>query len=189
MKDSLTAKRVRRTQVAVEMARGFDERFDVFWAALSQATHALLAVRDREALKWHFAAYGAAGNPSDALWILTVSKGTALEAYGIFQRRDEPRFGLKRMRLVDFQALRSHEENCEAILRRALDQCKAQGIHVLEQVGSGLPKTEVIDRTAPYRRRLEAWSFYFSADNPELAESLANASAWEPSSYDGDASL
>jgi hypothetical protein len=45
------------------------------------------------------------------------------------------------------------------------------------------------DRFAPYRRALPNWpSFYRSAD-PALAGELSQPDAWDPSTFDGDASL
>ena len=74
-------------------------------------------------------------------------------------------------------------------MRRAYDECRAQGIHVLEQVGCNLEKTRIFDQAAPYRRKLPSWSFFYSTENEELAEILSHPQAWDPSSYDADASL
>jgi hypothetical protein len=180
-----TAMRIPGSQIPVEFSRNFDERFDAFWDALSRDGETLLAVRNCAVLQWHFSASLA----RNELWVLTISQNGAIQACGIFQRRDEPQFGLKRMRLVDFQALHSHAEFSAAILRQALDQCRAQGIHALENVGCDLENTRVFDRFAPFRRKLSAWSSFYLARRPELGESLRNPAAWAPSSYDGDSSL
>ncbi|MDQ6664133.1 MAG: hypothetical protein M3Z23_07050 [Acidobacteriota bacterium] len=185
VKERFTAKRISATEIPVEFSRDFDERFDPFWEALSRDRQKLLAVRDRAVLRWHFSASLA----RQELWVLTVSRNAAIQACAIFQRRDEPQFGLKRMRMVDFQALHSRAEFSAAILRRALEQCRAQGIHALENVGCGLENTRVFDQFAPYRRKLSAWSCFYLSRRPELAESLRNPSAWAPSSYDGDSSV
>lgn len=180
-----TTKRIPCTQIPVEFSSHFDERFDAFWEALSLDRGTLLAVRNRAVLEWHFSASLA----RNELWVLTVSQNRTIQACGIFQRRDEPQFGLKRMRLVDFQALHSHADFSAAILRQALDQCRAQGIHALESVGCDLENTRVFERFAPFRRKLSAWSSFYLARSPELGESLRNPTAWAPSSYDGDSSL
>jgi hypothetical protein len=142
-------------------------------------------LRSRAALKWHF-------GPSldkNGLWILTASRNGNLDAYAIFQRRDEPKYNLKRMRMVDFQAYDWHDQYCAAFLKRAYEECRAQGIHVLEHVGCDLTKTRIFDQSTPYRRRLPSWSFFYFTKNAELAELLSEPEAWEPSSYDADASL
>lgn len=180
-----TAGRIPRSRIPVEFSHNFDERFDAFWEALSDNGETLLAVRNRAVLQWHFAASLA----RNELWVLTVSQNNEIQACGIFQRRDEPQFGLKRMRLVDFQALHSRAEFSAAILRQALDRCRAQGIHALENVGCDLENTQVFDEFAPFRRKLSAWSSFYLARTPELAESLRNPAAWAPSSYDGDSSV
>lgn len=185
VKARFTARKIPRSRIPVEFSRNFDERFDAFWEALSRDRETLLAVRNCAALRWHFSASLA----RNELWVITVLQNDAIQACGIFQRRDEPQFGLKRMRLVDFQALHSHAEFSSAILRQALDRCRAQGIHALENVGCEMENTRVFDRCAPFRRKLSAWSYFYLSRKPELSESLRNPAAWAPSSYDGDSSV
>jgi hypothetical protein len=93
------------------------------------------------------------------------------------------------MRMIDFQARDNHDDYCAALMRRAYAECHAQGIHVLEQVGCNLTNTRVFEQSAPYRRKLPSWSFFYLAKNAELAAQLSRPGAWAPSSYDGDASL
>lgn len=185
IKEQLTARRLPRKDVPVQFSRQFDEHFDAFWAALSERSDALLAVRSHAVLNWHFSA----SLSKNELWVITVSQNGALQAYGIFQQRDEPQFGLKRMRLVDFQALHSKADFCAAILRRALEEAKRQGIHALEHVGCDLENTRVFDDFAPYRRNLPGWSTFYLTEDTELAQSLGDPRAWSPSSYDGDSSV
>jgi hypothetical protein len=75
------------------------------------------------------------------------------------------------------------------LLSWAMKKCRAEGIHMLEHVGRWLEEGEVLDRIAPYRRRLLAWRYAYRANNPELAEGLREPRAWAPSLFDGDASL
>ena len=67
-----------------------------------------LGVRTREMLEWHF---GAALRRDEA-WLFTVSDAGNLLAYAIFQRRDDSNTGLRRIRLVDFQASRIRKTVC-----------------------------------------------------------------------------
>ncbi|MGA8027351.1 MAG: hypothetical protein WB992_09400 [Bryobacteraceae bacterium] len=185
LKDSFTAKAIPRSDIDVSMARDFDQRFDTFWERLQERSSTFLAVRSREVLKWHF-------GPSlerNEIWVLTAGESGKIEAYSVFQRRDEPRYGLKRVRMVDFQAFERHDQYCAALMRRAYDESRAQGIHVLEHVGCDLEKTRVFEEAAPYRRKLPSWSFFYLAKNAELAAQLSGREAWAPSSYDGDSSL
>lgn len=185
LKDRFTAKSIPASNIDVSLVRDFDQRFDTFWEILHNRSAALVADRSREVLKWHFAPSMETGG----LWVITASRNGNLDAYAVFQRRDESRYGLKRMRMVDFQACDWHDQYCAAIMQRAHEECRAQGIHVLEQVGCGLGKTKIFDECAPYRRKLPSWSFFYSTNNEELASLLSEPNAWEPSSYDADASL
>jgi hypothetical protein len=185
IKDRLTAKPIPVSNIDISLNRDFDQRFDIFWEVLHNRSEALVADRSRDVLKWHFAA----SIDNNQLWVITASRNGNLDAYAVFQRRDEPRYGLTRMRMVDFQACDWHDEYCAAMMQRAYDECRKQGIHVLEQVGCDLEKTRIFDQSAPYRRKLPSWSFFYSTKNEQLAGLLAEPSAWEPSSYDADASL
>jgi hypothetical protein len=185
VKDKVTRVSIPKTDIPVMLTRDFDQRFDMFWDLLNGRGQALLAVRSRDALKWHFGPY----IDQDKLWVLTASRSGNIDAYAVFQRRDEPRYGLKRMRMVDFQACDWQDQYCAALMQRAFEECAKQGIHVLELVGCGLEKTRIFDQSAPYRRELPGWCFYYMTQNAALKEELTFADAWEPSSYDGDASL
>ncbi len=185
LKDRFTAKPIPRSDIDISLSRDFDQRFDTFWEVLENRSEALVAVRSRETLKWHFASPQENGR----LWILTASRNGNLDAYAIFQRRDEPKSGLKRMRMVDFQACDWHDQYCAAMIRRAHYECQTQGIHVLEHLGCDLEKTRMFDECSPHRRKLPSWSFFYLAKDEELAGLLAQPDAWAPSSYDADASL
>jgi hypothetical protein len=185
LKDRLTATPLPHTDIEVRQTRDFDQRFGTFWEILSERSDALLAVRSRECLKWHFGA----ALETDSLWVLTATRSGNIDAYAIFQRRDEPEYGLKRMRMVDFQACEWHDHYCAALVRRAFSECRTQGIHVLEHVGCDLARTRIFDACAPYRRKLPGWSFFYLTRDEELAAHLSQPEAWAPSSYDGDSSL
>jgi hypothetical protein len=185
LKDRITGKPLPQIDIEVRLARDFDARFGAFWEILSERSDNLLAVRSRETLKWHFGAALDKGN----LWVVTAARNGNIDAYAVFQRRDEPEYGLKRMRMVDFQACEWHDHYCAALVQRAYDECRTQGIHVLENVGCALERTRMFDEFALYRRKLPGWSFFYLTRDEALAACLADPQAWAPSSYDGDASL
>ena len=101
-----------------------------------------------------------------------------MTAYAVFLRRDYG--GVTRMRLADFQSIDPAVTSRE-LLRWAFARCRAAGIQVLEIVGDGAG--------APFRRRLPHWAFYYKTADPALAGILRDPRVWEPSSFDGDASL
>jgi hypothetical protein len=185
LKDRFVAKPIPSSDIEATLTRSFDHRFDTFWNCLCERSRTLLAVRSRDVLQWRFGA----GLKNGTIWVLTAGSNDKIDAYAIFQQRDEPQYFLKRARIIDFQARDQHDEYCAALTRRACDECCAQGIHVLEQVGCNLIKSRVFEQAAPYRRKLPSWSFFYLAKNAELAGHLSRPEAWEPSSYDGDASL
>lgn len=172
-----------RVGIAVQWSATFDVRFEAFWKELQcQKPDVLLALRDRATLSWHFQP----GNPRQNAWIATLSRGSLLLAYAVFVRRDHPRSGLKRLRLVDFQALEDAPQALSSILAKALARCRAEGIHMLEDIGCLADRTGV---PAPHRRQLEAWLYYYRAVRKDLRDALQDPSRWAPTSYDGDLSL
>ena len=136
LRDALTRKRDRSYRnVEVRVEQGFDDRFDVFWNALrARNPRLLLGVRTREVLEWHFQFHF----QRQHVYVLTVSDGDKLMAYSIFDRKDKDEFGLKRVRLVDYQSLDDNPASLAAMVERMLRICREEKIHMLEDVGCSL---------------------------------------------------
>jgi hypothetical protein len=168
----------------VRLEQRFDGRFDEFWRELQVRNwNVLLAERSRETLEWHFNR-----TPEQNTYgILTLSRGSRMTAYAIFDRCDS--LGLKRVRLMDFQALEDAGGALSCLLSRLLRDCVETGVDVLESAGWPLEALGKPDRVAPYRRTLDAWRYYYRATTEDLRQTLAAPGVWAPSYYDGDASL
>jgi hypothetical protein len=184
-RDVLSGFGARKTsRLRIEKRPEFDESFDVFWEELKRRKpDVLLAVRSAEALRWHFRGLG------QAAWIVTASSGERLTAYAIFARSDNPEIGLTRLRLVDFQALENIEEAVGGILTWVFQRCRLDGIHMLEDVGCVLEGLGIPQAKAPYHRDLGSWAYYYRAKRGDLSDALKDSSVWNPTSFDGDASL
>ena len=186
LKDQFAKKALSTRDVEVKACSGFDDRFDDFWLELKRKNpHLLLAVRTREVLEWHYKH----ALLNHRLWIATVVDGSRLAGYATFERKDKPQFGLKRVSLVDFQSIDGTTALLLPLLSWALKKCQKEGIHVMENVGRWLETGELIETVAPYRRKRSAWSYFYRANDPKLAESLSDRRAWAPTLFDGDASL
>jgi hypothetical protein len=187
LKDAFLARRLPAGPASVDVAaaEGFDASFDSFWEELiRQNPDKLLGVRDRQTLDWHFAIPRREGR----LWIFTAARNGLLRAYCVLMRLDTQR-GLRRMRLVDYQTLEPDTDLLPGLLGLALGRCAAEGFHLLEHLGTGLPKTSNFDRFAPYHRKRANWAYYYQTVDPALGVELRRPEAWDPSEYDGDASL
>jgi len=170
----------------VAVCPSFDHRFDAFWSQLRRNHPGLLlAVRTREALEWHFK-YALL---QKRLWIAVAPNSGKLDAYAIFERKDNLKLGLKRVRLVDFQSLDGSTALLAPILAWALKACRDEGVHVLESCGRWLEAGGFLHTAAPHQRTLAVWTYFYRANDPSLAERLTDPQAWAPSLYDGDASL
>jgi hypothetical protein len=163
----------------------FDARFDVFWDELKKRSpNVLLGLRTQLTLEWHFG-YALRNNEA---WVVTAGK-ERIEAYGIFCRHDNPNYGLKRLRLVDFQALDGSTALLLPMLGWALERCRREKVHMLECLGFRQDKMKVITSVAPHERKLPCWLYFYKARNKTLAQKLADPNVWDPSQFDGDASL
>jgi len=60
---------------------------------------------------------------------------------------------------------------------------------MLELIGLPPALEQIVARTAPYRRRLDSWMYFYKANRPALEEKLKSPEVWEPSLFDGDSSL
>jgi amino acid adenylation domain-containing protein len=188
LRDALTGRalRSRRNGTEVQFCPQFDDRFDRFWTELRKSSAGrLLASRSRDVLDWHFRS----ALSKNRAWVLSVSNGKNLAAYAIICRQDNAGFGLKRMRLVDFQALPGQAALLKPILYRTLERCQEEGIHILEAVGFSSEKLQVIESMSPHHRELASWRYFYSASNPQLADRLKDPEVWDPSFFDGDSSL
>ena len=115
-----------------------------------------------------------------------MTEGDRLVAYAILDRQDHAVLDLKRIRLVDFQALDGRESALRPLLRQLVKYFRYQGAHVIENPGCWLNPRGAV---APYTRAMKSWAFYYKARDPNLARVLRDSRVWFPSSYDGDASI
>ncbi len=176
----------RRRANEVAPCETFDERFAAFWDELQQAyPNRFLSNRSREVLLWHFHF----ALKKKRIWIATLGDSSRITAYATFLRVDSPEIKLKRVRLVDFQVLDGNTEALIPLLAWALEACEKEGIHMLEAYGFRPDKQRVIDRIAPHRRQLPAWFYFYKVWNKEFAQEFRNPDIWDPSHYDGDATL
>jgi hypothetical protein len=91
--------------------------------------------------------------------------------------------------LVDFLTLSNNADLPSAMISFALDRCRRECIHILENAGCWIEKLPLVVNRPSRHRPLEAWSYLYKATNQELAATLRNAGCWYPTQYDGDASL
>src|SRR6185437_14336068 len=91
--------------------------------------------------------------------------------------------------IADFQSLGGFEELIRPMLGWALEKCRREGIHMVEQAGGWLDALAVPGTAPPHRRKLKSWMFYYRALSKDLSRQLLHERIWSPTSFDGDASL
>ncbi|HEY4005006.1 MAG TPA: hypothetical protein VGM60_07425 [Pseudonocardia sp.] len=171
--------------VEVTRLERFDARFDAFWSELVRTRpDTLLAVRDERTLNWHYAEPLRAGQ----VRILTATRAGLLRGYCVLRLRTLPD-GLRCLRLIDYRSLEQDVDLLPALLRAALRTARQENLHIVEHLGRGLPGMRAFDEFARYRFPRQCWAYYYRTPDPVLAEALSGVRAWDPSEYDGDASL
>ena len=163
----------------------FGPQFDVFWESLRRQSSEVLCHRSQRWLKWHFKDALA----QKRLMILTQNTPHKLESYGLFLRHHSRALGLTRMRLVDYQSLDNNCASLGPMVDVALDKCREEKIHMLESIGFGEKKRAILESKHPRRRRLPSWTFFFKSKDASLTNQLTQPELWDPTIYDGDASL
>jgi hypothetical protein len=172
--------------VTTELIDDFDERFDGFWADLARTNpNRLLAVRDAATLRWHYTALRRAGQ----LRVLTATRRGSLRGYCVLRPHRHPEYGINALRLLDYQSLDTEVDLLPVLLDEALRRCRAEGLEVLEHLGHGIPRWQVFDRFAPHSARKTYCPFFYHVSDPSLRARLARPEVWDPSEYDGDATL
>jgi hypothetical protein len=122
------------------------------------------------------------------LWIATTTEDSGITAFATFVRRDDATSGLRRMLFVDFQFIDQNIHALEAILCGALQRCRRENVHLLENFGLHLGMTSIA-HLPTYVRKRPAWSYVYKANNSQFADLLKDPSVWAPSSFDGDITL
>ena len=168
--------------VTVKHTNDFNITFDEFYRELVRhQTNKLLAERTSRVLTWHF------GMPMrrNRLWIFMATQKSRMLAYCVLIRSEDGR----EVQLADYQTIDEGLELLPSLLQAALKRCAAEGVHMLENYGTAVPKLRALDELAPHRRKLQSWRFYYRASDPILDAQLRDGNRWDPSVYDGDASL
>jgi hypothetical protein len=186
LRDALSSELLREPprSLLVESTDRFDARFDTFWDELVRENPGtLLAERRSRALSWHFDA----ALRSNRLWIFTASRIGRLRGYCVL--RLESWHGGRKVVLIDYQSLEPERDLLPGFLCAALQRCAAEGFYALQNAGVGVPKMRAFDEHAPYRRTLANSVFYYGAADAALEAELRQPRFWDPSLFDGDATL
>lgn len=175
-----------QSEVNLEICSRFDARFDDFWEQLRRVkSDVVLGVRSQETLNWHFK-YALLNQKA---WILASTCRSRLVGYAIFYREDSPEFGLKRIRLADFQTLQQDNSLLHTMIVWALQECRRHGIHMLEIVGLDSEKMEVLGKLRPRHRKFDSWLSFYKTSDLYLQERLKEPTVWDLSLFDGDSSV
>ncbi len=163
----------------------FGPQFDAFWEELAKRSKTILCHRGQRWLEWHYKNALA----QNKLWIFTTGDQNKLESYGVFLQNYYPLLGLTRMRLVDYQSLDETHASLGPMIDLALHKCRREKIPMLESIGFGDQKRRILESKKPLRRKIPSWTFFFKSKNAALMNELLESDNWDPSSFDGDASL
>jgi hypothetical protein len=75
------------------------------------------------------------------------------------------------------------------MLAWAIGRCRREGIDMVESIGFRSDKESVISEIAPHKLKLTSWLYFYKTRDTSLAAGLCDPDVWDPSQFDGDASL
>lgn len=159
--------------------------FDRLWQRKLAEEPKLLAIRDSQTLRWHFAGRGRPDPPV----VIGAYARAELVGYAAVVRQDAPHLALKRARLADLFVEGDAAEVVRALLSGAAAEARLGGAAMLEVIGFPSHVRRIIETLRPFELRDESWPFLFKTSDPELQAALAAESRWHACLFDGDGSL
>jgi hypothetical protein len=181
--------RVRRnTRPDVERLDAFDDRFDSLWTDLcNQAEPRLRAARDAKSLAWHF---GPALQRDEAFILgCPADDGVSLDGYLVARRRDRSDIGLRRYQIADLQVRSDRPHTVPRLVAEAIRVARSEKAAAIELTGFEPAKYQLAAQIPHRVRRLETWPFFYKCRELQLQDQLRNPDVWDPSPFDGDATL
>lgn len=184
---SFRSRKAAASDLSIEVAAGFDDRFNILWQAIRNRRDRLLAVRDAAALAWRFGNVLRRG----AATILIAHRQASPIGYAVVVRIQDQARGLERWRIADLQARDEANEAivCRAIVAQAMELARRSGAATLELYGQSTEKLASLAALKPRIWIQPTWPFYYKALSQDLAVALAADTAWDPALIDGDACL
>ncbi len=175
---------VSRIAVQIVTPSAIDESFDDLWRRKRAERPRLLACRDGQWLRWHFA-----DRPSTADTFIITARDTALSGYVVVMRDDAPAIGLKRLKVVDILVAGDNPQTVRALMDAVVDLARGQLCHVVEFFGIPPELRAAVATSGPRQRRMPTWPAFYRALYPAIAKDLAHEANWYVTSYDGDTTL
>lgn len=182
------ATRHHQTGPTVTRLNKFDHRFDTLWDDVrTQGNNRLRAVRDAKSLEWHF---GPCRKREEAvIFGCPAADSDSLDGYLIAQRNDRLDISLRRYRVADLQVRPGRAEVIPRLIAAALQFARSEKAAAVELTGFE-PAKHRLAETIPHRvRQLDTWPFFFRCRDNALRSKLRDPESWDPSPFDGDATL
>ena len=115
-------------------------------------------------MNWHFDSAIRSGQ----LQIYIATRGRLLLGYCVLSPYSYSQLGLRSLRIVDYQTVEEDTDLLPGLIRTALERGGANGVHILEILGCGIPKMRAFEQFARARSTKASWSFYYRTTDPEL---------------------
>jgi hypothetical protein len=166
-------------------AGSIGSEFDGLWRRRLAERPRLLAVRDAQTLRWHFADRGRPHSP----FLVCASIGSQLLGYMAVVRQDARHLGLARARVADIFVERDDPEIIRQLLHQSAEHARRTGAAMLEVIGLPQPLRRIFEALRPFELVDDSWPFLYKAVDPALQETLADESVWYAGLFDGDGSV
>jgi hypothetical protein len=172
-------------ELTVISAPSIGTEFDGLWKRRRAECSRLLAVRDAQTLRWHFASRGRPHAP----FLVCAFSASELLGYVAVVRQDAAHLELARARVADIFVEHDDPEIIRQLLVRSASHARSAGADMLEVIGLPRAIRRVVDGLRPFEIRDASSPFVYKAVDPALDERLADESVWYAGLYDGDGSI
>jgi hypothetical protein len=159
--------------------------FDALWERRVSGRRCLLAVRDAETMRWHFADRGGPHPP----FLVCARNEARLVGYAAVVRQDAPLLGLRRARVADLFVEQDDPDTIARLWRAASQEARAAGASMIEVVGFPRRVRNVLHALRPFELVDRSSPFLYKTDVPDLQEQLTHEDVWYASLFDGDGSI
>lgn len=181
--------------------------FDDLWKRQAASEPRVWAVRDAEAVRWHYlrqpeqprtflvSAYDdprgsddggdrQAGNSSHG-----PSRGSRLVGFVAVAQHDAPHLRLRRARVADLFVEGHDPATIDLLLHAAYQEATRRGTHMLGVVGFPEQIRQRVKLGRPHSLRNGAWLYWYKSNHPDLTDALRDPAAWYACLFDGDGCL
>jgi hypothetical protein len=159
-----------------------DATFDIFWNEYKSQNIKFVQHKSSDWLNWHI-------NYLQDPFLLTVSNNDQIKGYAICCKRNNIRYDLKRVSIIDIVAIQDNKEIYSSLINGCIKESQKRGYHIIDMIGTNDTKKKMFSNFKTFKRNISNFLYYYYSNDPELLKVLDDDKIWDPTLLDGDSFL